>query len=136
MTVDTHGQSPWHFTGQASLDLNAHFTIISTCANPITLSVIDTCLKRIQEFSFTHGHSPWNSALRVIRRDIVWADDQTVKELIFNHDGTPSTRELSFTPPYATGESSTDGYHIDLVKDGNIIWTLTDAYPPRLRVSK
>jgi len=20
--VDTHGQSPWHFTGQASLDLN------------------------------------------------------------------------------------------------------------------
>lgn len=21
--VDTHGQSPWHFTGQANLDLNA-----------------------------------------------------------------------------------------------------------------
>jgi hypothetical protein len=34
--VDTHGHSPWHFTGQASLDLNAHFAIISTRANPIT----------------------------------------------------------------------------------------------------
>jgi len=22
VSVDTHGQSPWHFTGQASLDLN------------------------------------------------------------------------------------------------------------------
>ena len=34
--VDTHGQSPWHFTGQAKLDLNAHFAIISIRANPIT----------------------------------------------------------------------------------------------------
>jgi len=71
-----------------------------------------------------------------IRRDIAWADDQTVKELTFNHDGTPLTRELSFIPPYATGEASTNGYHIDLIKDGYIVWTLTNAYPPRLRVTR
>ena len=38
MRVDTHGHSPWHFTGQASLDLNAHFAILSTRANPITVA--------------------------------------------------------------------------------------------------
>ena len=71
-----------------------------------------------------------------IRRDIVWADDQTVQELTFNYDGAESIREVSFIPPYATSEASTDGYHIDLIKDGVTIWTLVDAYPPRLRVTK
>ena len=40
--VDTHEQSPWHLIDQAKLDLNAHFTIISTCAtcaSPNRLSV-------------------------------------------------------------------------------------------------
>ena len=35
------------------------------------LSAIHTCPERIQEFSFTHGQSPWNSALRVNRRTTV-----------------------------------------------------------------
>ncbi|MBA7585859.1 hypothetical protein ES708_27849 [subsurface metagenome] len=70
-----------------------------------------------------------------IRRDIVWASDETVNELLFSYDGVSDTIVLSFTPPYATGEASTDGYHIDLIKDGYIVWTLTDAYPPRLRVT-
>ena len=70
-----------------------------------------------------------------IRRDIVWASDETINELLFNYDGVSDTIALSFTPPYATGEASTDGYHIDLVKDGYIVWTLADAYPPRLRVT-
>ena len=29
LTVDTHGQSPWHFTVQASLDLNPDVLAIS-----------------------------------------------------------------------------------------------------------
>jgi hypothetical protein len=70
-----------------------------------------------------------------IRRDIVWASDETVNELLFSYGGASDTITLSFTPPYATGEANTDGYHIDLVKDGYIVWTLTDAYPPRLRVN-
>jgi len=70
-----------------------------------------------------------------IRRDIVWVSDETVNELLFSYDGVSDTIALSFTPPYATGEASTDGYHVDLLKDGYIVWTLANAYPPRLRVT-
>lgn len=70
-----------------------------------------------------------------IRRDIVWASDETLNDLLFSYDGVSDTIALSFAPPYATGEASTDGYHIDLLKDGYIVWTLADAYPPRLRVT-
>lgn len=80
------------------------------------------------------GGSPGQYKMRV-RRDIVWADDQTVNELTFTHEGALSTKDLAFVATYATGESSTDGYHIDLVKDGYVVWTLSDAYPPRLRVN-
>gem|GEM_PF-6349704 len=31
--VDTHGQSPWHFTVQASLDLNA-YALVNTYLVP------------------------------------------------------------------------------------------------------
>lgn len=71
-----------------------------------------------------------------IRRDITSASDETVKESSFTYDGISATKELAFIPPYATNDAGTDGYHMDIVKDGNIIWTLTDAYPPRLRVAK
>ena len=40
------------------------------CLTRLNTSVIDKSHwldTRIQEFSFTHGQSPWNSALRVIR---------------------------------------------------------------------
>ncbi len=70
-----------------------------------------------------------------IRRDIAWASDETVASLSFSYDGVSQTKSLSFNPPYATGEANTDGYHIDLLKDDYTIWTLTDAYPPRLRVT-
>lgn len=70
-----------------------------------------------------------------IRRDIQLAEDQTVKELTFSYDGTATARELSFSPQFATDESGTDGYHIDVSKDGDTVWTLIDAYPPRLRVT-
>ena len=70
-----------------------------------------------------------------IRRDIRWAADTTVNELSFSYDGVSATMELSFTPPYATDEASTDGYHIDLLKDGYNVWTMVNTYPPRLRVT-
>jgi len=70
-----------------------------------------------------------------IRRDVRGASDTTVDEVSFRYDGVSVTKELPFNPPYATGEANTDGYHIDLLKDGYTIWTLTDAYPPRLRVT-
>ena len=70
-----------------------------------------------------------------IRRDITWATDQTVAELPLSYDGIYVSKELSFVPEYATGESSTEGYHIDILKDGSNIWSMTDAYPPRLTVT-
>ena len=70
-----------------------------------------------------------------IRRDILGGTDETVKSLSFSYNGIGSAQYLSFIPPYATGEASTDGYHLDLVKDSYTLWTLTDAYPPRLRVT-
>lgn len=80
------------------------------------------------------GGNPGQYKIR-IRRDIRWADDTTVNELSFSYDGVSATKELSFTPPYATDEASTDGYHIDLLKDGYKVWTMVNAYPPRLRVT-
>jgi len=81
------------------------------------------------------GGSPGTYQMRV-RRDIVWADDDTVASLQFDYNGAQTTVQVSFKPPYATGENSTDGYHIELVKDGSIVWTLSDAYPPRLRATR
>lgn len=80
------------------------------------------------------GGDPGQYKIR-IRRDIAFASDQTMEELSFNYDGISATVELSFTPPYATNEAGTTGYHIDLLKDGNTVWTLANAYPPRLRVT-
>jgi hypothetical protein len=71
-----------------------------------------------------------------IRRDVALAEDSTVSELLFNYDGIATTRELIFTPPYATNEAGTNGYHVDLTKDGTTLWTLDNSYPPRLRVTK
>jgi len=70
-----------------------------------------------------------------IRRDVSSGTDQTVQEESFSYDGSSTARQVSFIPPYATGESSTNGYHIDILKDGSTIWTMTNNYPPRLRVS-
>jgi len=70
-----------------------------------------------------------------IRRDISFGDDVTVNEVLFSYDGTSIVKELSFIPPYATNEASTSGYHIDLLKDTDTLFTLTNAYPPRLRVN-
>ncbi len=70
-----------------------------------------------------------------IRRDIRWAADETIDELTFSYDGVSATKELSFSPPYATDEASTDGYLIDLMQDGYTVWDMVNSYPPRLLVT-
>jgi len=80
------------------------------------------------------GGDPGQYKLRV-RRDILWAIDVTVNEYPFSYDGVSATKELSFSPPYATDEASTVGYHLDLLKDGYSVWILTNSYPPRLKVN-
>jgi hypothetical protein len=79
------------------------------------------------------GGNPGQYTIR-IRRAITWATDQTVAELPLNYDGTSVSEQLAFVPAYATGESGTEGYHIDVVKDASSIWTMANAYPPRLAV--
>ena len=71
-----------------------------------------------------------------VRRDIAWAGDATITESLFSYDGISITKELTFIPPYASDEASTNGYHLDLLKNGDTLWTLTNAYPPRLWVTK
>jgi len=95
-----------------------------------TASKDDTVVARI---SLTGGHSE-QYTIR-IKRDIRWAGDSIIKEFTFNYDGVSATKEISFIPPYATDEASTNGYFLVLVKDSNEIWGLDNAYPPRLRVS-
>jgi len=80
------------------------------------------------------GGSPGEYTIRIMRA-VTWATDQTVAQLPLSYDGTSVSKELSFVPGYATGESSTEGYHIDVVKGGSSIWTMANAYPPRLAVT-
>ena len=70
-----------------------------------------------------------------IRRDISLATDETVQQLTFSYDGTSTSKQVSFVVAYATGEAGTNGYHIDLLKDGSSVWSMQNAYPPRLRVT-
>jgi hypothetical protein len=70
-----------------------------------------------------------------IRRDISWSSDEDIQALSFYYDGISATKEMSFVPPYATNEASTNGYFIYLVRSGTIIWEQLNTYPPRLRVN-
>lgn len=80
------------------------------------------------------GGTSGDYTIRILRA-ITLAPDQSVAELTFSYDGTYTSKELSFVPNYATGESSTEGYHIGIVKDGSYIWSMANTYPPRLTVS-
>lgn len=70
-----------------------------------------------------------------VRRDISGGFDETITELQFIYDGYSSTQQISFKPPYMTDEASTNGYHIDVLRSGDTIWTMPNSYPPRLRVT-
>lgn len=69
-----------------------------------------------------------------VRRDVA-GSDQSVQQITFNYDGTSAIQELIFSPPYATEESGTRGYYLDLYKDGKFVWSLSGNYPPRLTVT-
>lgn len=83
-------------------------------------------------FTFSGGDSGTYTIL--IRRDISLGADQTVQQTSFSYNGSITVQQVSFVPPYATGEASTRGYHVDILKDGVSIWSMTNSYPPRLRV--
>ncbi len=70
-----------------------------------------------------------------VRRDIDLSTDQTVQTLAFDYSGSNATKTVSFVASYATGESGNNGYHLDLLFGTNTVWTMTDAYPPRLKVN-
>jgi hypothetical protein len=80
------------------------------------------------------GGDPGQYKTQVIR-DVNLASDETTKELPFTYDGISATKEISFSPTYSTKEANTNGYQVNLEKNGDTIWTLTNAYPPRLRVT-
>ena len=95
-----------------------------------TASKADTVIARISLSGGTSGQYKIR-----IRRDIRGAADETIDELTFSYDGVSATKELPFSPPYATDEASTDGYLIDLMQDGYNLWDMVNSYPPRLTVS-
>ncbi len=98
--------------------------------NPVTIAKkTDTVTAMV---TFSGGYSGIYT-IRV-RRDIRFSLDQTIQELSFTYDGPNTVQEISFVPPLATNEDFTDGYHIDISKNGLSIWTMTDFYPPRLMV--
>ena len=71
-----------------------------------------------------------------IRRDIARVNDETITALQFIYDGKEATKQITFIPLWVTGESGTHGFHIDILKDTDIVWTMAQTYPPRLRVKK
>ncbi|MGA2158415.1 MAG: transglutaminase-like domain-containing protein [Dehalococcoidia bacterium] len=71
-----------------------------------------------------------------VRRDTTGLMDDAIQQLTFYYDGSSAVQGLMFIPPYATGESSTRGYYLDLYKEGKFIWSLGGPYPPRLAVTK
>jgi hypothetical protein len=70
-----------------------------------------------------------------VRRDTAGLSDEAVQQITFYYDGSSAVQGLIFTPTYATGESNTRGYYLDLYKDGKFIWSLSGTYPPRLTVT-
>lgn len=79
------------------------------------------------------GRDPGQYTMRIMRDITLWPDE-TVAQLSFYYDSGSVTKELAFNPPLATG-GSTRGYHVDLVKDGYVVWSQPSSYPPRLIVS-
>jgi hypothetical protein len=87
----------------------------------------------IAKLIFSWGQS--GSYTIEVRRDISWAPDETITQLQFVYDGYSSTQQISFIPPYMTDEAGTNGYHIDILRGSDTIWTMQNSYPPRLRVT-
>jgi len=123
---------------QALLEYNWIFSEISIEFNGwfISDNLVTSANKSdniIGKLKFLWGQSG-SYTIRVIR-DISWAFDETITELKFTYDGYSSTQQISFKPPYMTDEASTNGYHIDILRGNETIWTMPNSYPPRLRIT-
>jgi hypothetical protein len=70
-------------------------------------------------------------ALQVVR-DINLNTDEVVKEVAFEYDGISASKEIAFTPMYASDESNTNGYFMRLKENDTTIWSMDNDYPPRL----
>lgn len=100
----------------------------------VTVAFIgDTVTGKVRMYNEPSGHY----RIRIMR-DIEFWPDEEVKSSEFDYDGGDVTKSLTFTPTIATNEGNTRGYHMDLYKKEwwgwDEKWTLTDSYPPRLRV--
>jgi hypothetical protein len=58
--------------------------------------------------------------------------DEILIQLSFIYDGIAAAREITFSPAYAIGESGTRGYWADLLGNGEQVWAMPNAYPPRI----
>jgi hypothetical protein len=81
------------------------------------------------------GGSAGSYSLRA-ERDAAGLNDEMVKEINFDYDGTSAIQQIKFTPQYGLDESSTRGYYLDLYKDGKYLWSLGGNYPPKLQVTR
>ena len=80
------------------------------------------------------GGSPGQCIIRAWRSPATGSDD-LLAQWAFDYNGKSATQQLSFAPAYATGESGTLGYRLDLLKDNEQLWSLPEGYPPRLTVA-
>ncbi|MDD5311915.1 MAG: transglutaminase-like domain-containing protein [Dehalococcoidia bacterium] len=79
------------------------------------------------------GGSPGQYWIR-IWRDVNRGNDEIVSQTAFTYDGKSAAQEIFFAPSYFIGEADTRGYRIDLLCDGQQVWVMPNAYPPRLTV--
>ena len=90
-----------------------------------------TVKARVALSNATNGHY----TLYVYRDVAGWFDD-VVASSGFDYAGGAATTDLPFTPPYATGVASTNGYYLELVESTptQYTWQMANSYPPRLTV--
>lgn len=70
-----------------------------------------------------------------IRSDMSLAEDEMIEQIMFDYDGIKTNMELAFIPKFATGESGTKGYYVELLKGTESMWLMKSDYPPRLKVT-
>jgi len=71
----------------------------------------------------------------LVKRDVqLWLDEDVAESAEFDYTSGTITMSVTFTPSYASGENSTNGYFAVLQKEGSNEWVMDDSYPPRLTV--
>ncbi len=102
----------------------------------ITQTVKGNKIKAHVNFKASEGYLEGNAKI-VVRRDISWGFDEDyatkTESININKDETYDLW-IDWTPQKATGEDSTNGYHLEFWWNGEKKWTMDDSYPPRLKV--